>query len=519
MDKSDNSKEEYARLKKEVEDEMAKNDESTYRNVPVIAIYDVRGIQAYIFRTNKLREIEGASMIVNNIFIDSLNEVIKEENKKEVSYTDWANNSEYRFADEKTEIEVISSSAGNTTVLFRSGDLCKKINRRLSFLIIDKTYSLNLAIAVIPKTDNYKNDYTKLKIKLGIIKAKMSYVSFQNSFPLTRKDINNNPESEYSPYRLKWVSQEVYHKLQKLGEVKGAKQLDEMKIEKNIAIVHIDGNGIGGFVTENMKSPTEYSEAVKKIRKTSNTINQSFNIGPIDEAKSRLEEWKKRQAGIDESKSYFREVINAGDDITFVCAAEIAMSLCEIYINKLKENESGFTACAGIAYIGSHFPFSSGYEIAEKCCDNAKKEMRKKSDKGYWIDFQIVRSMINDFKEYREKNYMREEYSLISRPYCMDEGNDNFTVFKKYIEHFQNPKTVPKSWCKELRNAYDTGKTAASVVTSKMQSRGHRLPVDNYDLYDETKKTALYFDALEMMELYEDIMPIPKKKDGGGEKS
>ena len=34
---------------------------------PVIAIYDVRGIQDYIFRTNSLKEIIGASLIVKNL--------------------------------------------------------------------------------------------------------------------------------------------------------------------------------------------------------------------------------------------------------------------------------------------------------------------------------------------------------------------------------------------------------------------------------------------------------------------
>ena len=33
----------------------------------VLAMYDVRGIQAYIFRTNKVKDIIGASTLVDNI--------------------------------------------------------------------------------------------------------------------------------------------------------------------------------------------------------------------------------------------------------------------------------------------------------------------------------------------------------------------------------------------------------------------------------------------------------------------
>ena len=515
--------ENYARLKKETEAEMQKNDTAEYDDTPVIAIYDVRGIQAYIFKTNKLKEIEGASKIVNNIFAQTLNEAICELNKEQSvnleAYTDWENNAIYRFDAEKPDIEVIFSGAGNTTVLYKTGKLCRIINRKLSFLTIKKTYSLNLAIAVTKKTENYKDDYTKLKIKLAIIKAKMKYVSFQSSFPLTRKDINNDPESEF--YKGKFVSREACRKLavreEEAGEnnSRGEQLLDNMKIEKNIAIVHIDGNGIGGAVRDKMQNLTTYKEAVETIRKTSKNINASFNKKPIEYVKKSIEKWN-------EDKTYFREVINAGDDITFVCAAEIAMSLCELYMDDLKGQENNFTACAGIAYIGSHFPFSRGYEIAEKCCDNAKKKMRKKNGakaSGYWIDFQIVKSMINDLKEYRDANYKRGEYNLLSRPYCLDEGNNAFEKLKEYIRHFKNADNVPRTWCKELRNSYDASETQASVTLSKMQSRGHKLPEKESILYDKTKKTALYFDALEIMDYFEDVKETKNKdkEDGSDE--
>ena len=35
---------------------------------PVLAIYDIRGIQNYIFRTNRVKEIIGASNIVQDLF-------------------------------------------------------------------------------------------------------------------------------------------------------------------------------------------------------------------------------------------------------------------------------------------------------------------------------------------------------------------------------------------------------------------------------------------------------------------
>ena len=44
------------------------------------------------------------------------------------------------------------------SVLFRTGKICEKVNRFLGKYLLEKTYSLNLAIAVIEKTDYYEDD-------------------------------------------------------------------------------------------------------------------------------------------------------------------------------------------------------------------------------------------------------------------------------------------------------------------------------------------------------------------------
>ena len=41
-----------------------------------LAMYDVRGIQNYIFKTNKMQEIIGASRLVENIIIEGLDQII-----------------------------------------------------------------------------------------------------------------------------------------------------------------------------------------------------------------------------------------------------------------------------------------------------------------------------------------------------------------------------------------------------------------------------------------------------------
>ena len=45
-------------------------------NREVLAMYDVRGIQNYIFKSNAAKEIIGASVLVSNVIIDGLNQFV-----------------------------------------------------------------------------------------------------------------------------------------------------------------------------------------------------------------------------------------------------------------------------------------------------------------------------------------------------------------------------------------------------------------------------------------------------------
>ena len=64
-----------------------------------IAIYDVRGIQEYIFRTNAVKEIVGGSKIVDNLIITEFENACKE--CKEINESeiilDWDKHDDYKF--------------------------------------------------------------------------------------------------------------------------------------------------------------------------------------------------------------------------------------------------------------------------------------------------------------------------------------------------------------------------------------------------------------------------------------
>ena len=113
-------------------------------NKPVLAMYDVRGKQEFIFRTNRIQEIVGASWRIRDLFKDYLFDVaaeISSENKGKgkgiYSYklNDADNAGKDKFTPESFEEhlkegylgEVVYEGGGNFILLFKDADTFRKV--------------------------------------------------------------------------------------------------------------------------------------------------------------------------------------------------------------------------------------------------------------------------------------------------------------------------------------------------------------------------------------------------------
>lgn len=87
----------------------------------VLAMYDVRGIQSYIFKSNAAKEIIGASRLVEKIVTEGLQEYIKTLEPSEQSryMKDWESDDAEAFLKDSTiEMQVMFVGGGNAYVLF-----------------------------------------------------------------------------------------------------------------------------------------------------------------------------------------------------------------------------------------------------------------------------------------------------------------------------------------------------------------------------------------------------------------
>lgn len=521
----------------------------------VLAIYDVRGIQNYIFRTNHIKEIIGASKIVENIIMEGLESVVQTEAEeyKGMYLLDWTKeeNTPDAFETNNTvQMQVLFIGGGNAYVLYRTGELCKKVNRAFAKYILEHTYSLNLAVAVVEKTSNYINDYENIHKKLREIKARMPEVKpvgampFMSTdtltgFPLSKKE--EKPETAYYCTES-YLKRKKYEQLYKIQQSKGIKVkeayeedaekiLDNMVTEKGdnstLAVIHIDGNNMGNRIKEIMRKTTEYAKAVQAMRVVSKNISEGFQAAYdamtayIDETLS--DRVKKNRVG-----KLYRKIILAGDDITFICNAKLAIKAVSVFmhtlaIRKLYEDADkdetlnlakyGFSACAGIAYFNSHFPFSDAYQVAEACCASAKaraKDRRYLEDDGgiaNFLDYQICTHIkAADLGNYRKKQYEVNEAgsSILMRPYFINTYQEkpvqvqnanslqcDIDMLERAVEHFI--MKMPRGQAKTLRNSFGMGKEEVDKYITFLESRSVGLPVCDREYW---------YDALEIMDLY-----------------
>lgn len=537
----------------------------------VLAMYDVRGIQAYIFRTNKVKDIIGASTLVDNIIRKAFHEASEKvfgEAKEQVVIEKWEEEKgeEIRFlSDDTIRAQLLLIGGGNAYILYRSREECREVNKAMAKYLLDKTYSLQLAVSVTEMTGDYYKDYRKVSRRMGDVKASMPLSMPVGALPIVKVDeVTGYPLTTYDRAGKEYISTESARKRENLPqEDEKSKKFDNLIMEKGedslLAIVHIDGNSMGDMIRRTMQSLSEadrssYAKSIAVMRDISLSIQENFE-GTYKAMEEYLREWQESEKNTILAKkgTYLRRIVTAGDDITFVVNARLAIALTEFFlkdvskksimVNGTEKNDGsyGISACAGIAFVHSHFPFSIGYEIAEKCCKKAKERAKSAENRegrviGSWVDFQLCNNVqLVSLGDYRDKYYkVADGKTLLKRPYYVDydlsgarneEPTDNesssyqikkkmnqrnseysLEVFKKGMQYF---RAFPQSAVKRMRNSYILGEQAMEHLITFEASRQRYMPDDSnsdssVSAFDEAG-CAKWYDILEMWDMYTDM--------------
>lgn len=369
----------------------------------ILAMYDIRGKQDYIYKSSKIKEIVGGSYIIRDCFDDCLFPAAEKVSEKGIfSYRRNSQQDEpEEFTPENFESrlekgyvgEVVYDGGGNFFVLYRDAEVYREVNRRFYRELLDMTYSLRVLTTCIGEInfDNYPQDRGRLYAEHHRREQRESMINPVNTLPVVQTDyrtslplaelqhIGNRDEKVSYESKKKYVKYEEMSRERTNREIQiqleGSDKLDNLITKKGeeslLAVIYIDGNSMGAQVERCLNGVDKsYSACVKALRQFSEEIQTHYIDKRIADVDALLE---KRANG------RRRFVVYAGDEVTFICNARNAYDVAREYLTRLAEESpqgAPRTSCAGIAVFHSHAPFREAYRIAEECCESGKKLMK-----------------------------------------------------------------------------------------------------------------------------------------------
>ena len=509
-----------------------------------LSIYDISGIQKYIFDTEKLKEQVGASAIVHWILYEKLPEVVGEEKIKEGKYADkYVWETDLDELTEPTESHggtVVSVGGGIATVLYNDEKYMYKCNRKIQKAVLEVTRGrlrLCHAYIEIEFSDNLNEKYNELIRQLAREKSKPNTLYLADGFSIVEEDSNHEPVTVFvEDNKTTYGSVSGLKKRRKFKKIKDvrdelghvyATQFEDFR-EKGrksfTAVIHIDGNGMAHEKQRMMSELTgSLQEGLIELRKISNEIADLYNEVLRRTILQTFEDKKDKK----EEKIAFRKMVSDGDDVTVIIESSRAFDFVENFMENLKklrdkENKGeekrymlldkyGFntTASAGIAFVHDKYPIYDAYGISEDLCsitkEMANKCRKNKSVSG--VDFHIVDSGLkSDINTFREKNYNKANITLNIRPYFFDDEKriNSYSEFKRLKNSIKN-NVIPRSKLKGLRKAYTQGKEAADNYYKLMTIR-YKEDITEFDspfIYNSKNNNynARFFDPIDIMDM------------------
>jgi len=458
----------------------------------------VQGIQGFIFETNKLREIAGASQLIDNI--------------SSIDWDDGNNLSEFeKYCKPFHKVErndIVMSAAGNIKYKVEDEDVLKQIVKGFPKHIANYAPGITISQAVveIKDPDDIQKAIDALEVKLkaqrniasmpidngfiGLERARrtggVAYYKDGSDYqdrgmffktPLKDKQVDNKWLKDNKKLTDK-DTLKLFKKFSKTGVSPATVPFDLNEITKQaennswIAIIHADGNGLG-------KVLTNMSENVDKGKREEAFIafSKSLDKATINAAQRAFSETIPELCD-KMIKFPIRPVVLGGDDLTVIIRADLAYDFTKAYLIAFEEETTkqfkvlekydkdikGLTACAGIAYIKDSYPFHYGVHLAESLVGEAKK-LSKSDDVAEKVGKNVIPSSLafykvqssytDELKDMKERTHFAKasDVNFDYGPYFIDniEGFAHIKELDEKLEKLQDYKTVKSKGISKIR--------------------------------------------------------------------
>jgi hypothetical protein len=514
----------------------------------LLTLVDLSGIQRYIFKSNTLKHIMGASGLVHLVTHDWLEEALKQQglcNRQ-------PQGKNLRIEDGKLVSEVIYQEGGNALILFSSKDTAHGFAKALSLRALREAPGLDMVIthAALPadvfigkgalfmplqslfqKVNEKKMDRAR--------NAALPGLGVTAACPYTQKPATHAIKREGG--EQEWVSAEIHAKEmvgyqaatdQFAGRFKGArgnyaflKEFSEFSGGAKgsyMAVVHADGTGMGQRLMDYLARFAESStrEAVDGLRAFSESITDAVQQAMDDTIICLRQKIEQKVIPSKPGMLPFRPIVCDGDDITFVCDGTFGLPLTAQLLKafakfNLIDTGEPIAMRAGVAIVKSHFPFSQAYELAEDLNRSARNFARKnQGDAARFapmaIDWHISTSGTLGSLEALRCQYENKRAKLLLRPLLVGakSGVRRWAVLEELVGIFGQQKWQKiRSKLRELEDVFLQGKDAVErfLTFNSIDELPRPAAIGNIHLecgFVENDKQVLHYDALEVAEFF-----------------
>lgn len=199
-----------------------------------------------------------------------------------------------------------------------------------------------------------------------------------------------------------------------------------------VAVIHADGNDIGATIRDVVaKSP----DTVASLTRFSEHLGDATERA-VGAALTAVRHVIDPDAPTTVNVIPGRPVVVGGDDMTFVIRSDLALPFVKAYLDAFEKHTAGLvgaiagedagaarphlTAKAGIAFVHQNFPFHLAFDLAHSLCDDVKLGLRMKG-KGLTPSglhfFRVTDSFADDYRELRQTHLTVGGRSLTMGPY------------------------------------------------------------------------------------------------------
>jgi hypothetical protein len=419
----------------------------------------VQGIQSYIFETNKLKDIGGASELIESL-------------------------SGERFADFFGSVgvaydknQLLRNAAGEISYLFPDKASCAAVVRNFERYIATEIPGLTVSQAVVPlegDTPDLKSASNKVNHLLQVQRnrsgppTELGWMISERARKTGRpgvEEVRKKDKIELIDRRQQSKrdakSTRLYDKL--IGENHGLTNkdfaLDLTDITGNrerawLAVVHADGNNLGELIQKLLKNLAlddvqegyrQFSETLEAATVEAARTAYREVLAPVYEREQ--EQYLNRDRGNKKIKQPclpIRPVVIGGDDLTVILRAEYAVPFTEAYLAAFEretENlfKNGLTACAGIAIIKPKYPFHYAADLAEELCSWTKKIVKnldKESAPSSLHFHKVQASFVEDYNEIIKRELSTIDGRLLTAgPYFVNDNDFGYPTINQLLAH------------------------------------------------------------------------------------